>query len=187
MDPPKAASDGVVSLRGLRPQDVAAYLGAFGDDPDLARSRGLERVPDEAKFLAWLADDDSAELAICEAGDDALLGSVIVHSLDRRHRRAELGYWLVPAARGRGLATRALGLALAWMFEELGLERAEIETEPDNLASRALARRLGFVEEGLLRGRHLEEDGRRADAVIYGLLRSDWRRSRSSATPFSSF
>jgi RimJ/RimL family protein N-acetyltransferase len=59
------------------------------------------------------------------------------------------------------------------MFEDLGLERAQIVTTPDNAGSLAVARRLGFVEEGLLRGRDIE-DGRRIDIVILGLLRSDF-------------
>jgi [ribosomal protein S5]-alanine N-acetyltransferase len=115
--------------------------------------------------------EDFAELAIADQ-DDALLGSVILHSVDWHNRRGELGYWLVAGARGRGVATRALRLALRWMFEDLGLERAEIATTPDNAGSLAVARRLGFAEEGLLRGRDVEE-GRRVDIVILGLLRSD--------------
>ena len=171
---PTAASDGVVRLRPLWPDDAAAYVGAFADDPDLARNRGLERVPDEAAVLGWIElGEDFAELAITDA-DDALLGSVILHSVDWRNRRGELGYWLIAGARGRGLATRALRLALRWMFEDLGLERAEIATTPDNAASLAVARRLGFAEEGLLRGRDVE-DGRRVDVVVLGLLRSGWR------------
>jgi ribosomal-protein-alanine N-acetyltransferase len=170
---PGAPSDGVVRLRPLRPDDAAAYVGAFADDPDLGRNRGLERVPDEAAFLSWIEmGEDFAELAIADAGD-VLIGSVILHSLDWRHRRGELGYWLVADARGRGLATRALRLALRWMFEDLGLERAEIATTPDNTGSLAVARRLGFAEEGLLRGRDVE-DGERVDIVVLGLLRSDW-------------
>jgi [ribosomal protein S5]-alanine N-acetyltransferase len=173
MNLPEAPSDGVVRLRALRPDDAAAYLGAFADDPDLARNRGLERVPDEAAFLSWIeVGEDFAELAIADT-DDALVGSVILHSVDWRNRRGELGYWLVAGARGRGLATRALRLALRWMFDELGLERAEIQTTPDNAGSLAVARRLGFAEEGLLRGRDVEE-GRRVDVVILGLLRSDF-------------
>jgi ribosomal-protein-alanine N-acetyltransferase len=170
---PEAPSDGVVRLRPLRPDDAAAYLGAFADAPDLARDRGLERVPDEAAFLSWIeAGEEFAELAIADA-DDALLGSVILHSVDWRNRRGELGYWIVVGARGRGLATRALRLALRWMFQDLGLERAEIATTPDNAGSLGVARRLGFAEEGLLRGRDVEE-GRRVDVVILGLLRSDF-------------
>ena len=181
---PEAPSDGVVRLRPLRPDDAAAYVGAFADDPDLARNRGLERVPDEVAFLSWTeVGEDFAELAIADT-DEALLGSVILHSVDWRNRRGELGYWLVAGARGRGLATRSLGLALRWMFEDLGLERAEIATTPYNAGSLGVARRLGFAEEGLLRGRDIEE-GRRVDVVVYGLLRADWRRSRSSAMPSS--
>ena len=169
---PAAPSDGVVRLRPLRPDDAAAYVGAFADDPDLARDRGLERVPDENGVLSWIeVGEDFAELVIADA-DDALLGSVILHSVDWRNRRGELGYWLVAGARGRGLATRAVGLALRWMFEDLGLERAEIATTPENTGSLAVARRLGFAEEGLLRGRDVE-DGERVDVVILGLLRSD--------------
>jgi RimJ/RimL family protein N-acetyltransferase len=173
---PTAASDGVVRLRALRPDDAAAYVGAFADDPDLARNRGLERERDEAAFLADLDGspaDDFAELAIADS-DDELIGSLILHSVDRRHRRAELGYWLVADARGLGLGTRTLRLALRWMFEDLGLERAEIATTPDNEASLALARRLGFAEEGVLRGRDVEGD-ERIDVVVLGLLRSEWR------------
>ena len=170
---PEAPSDGVVRLRPLRPDDAATYVRAFADDPDLARDRGLERVPDEAAVLSCTeVGEDFAELAIADA-DDALLGSVILYSVSWRHRWGEFGYWLVAGARGRGLATRAVALALRWMFEDLGLERAQIVTTPDNAASLAVARRLGFVEEGLLRGRDIE-DGRRIDIVILGLLRSDF-------------
>jgi ribosomal-protein-alanine N-acetyltransferase len=169
---PTLASDGVVRLRPLRPDDVAAYVGAFADDPDLARDRGLERVPDEAAVLSWMeVTDDFAELAIADA-QDALVGSVMLYALDWRHKRGELGYWLVPAARGRGLATRALRLAVRWMFEDLRLERAQLVTTPDNAGSLAVARRAGFAQEGLLRGRDIE-DGERVDVVVLGLLRSD--------------
>jgi ribosomal-protein-alanine N-acetyltransferase len=182
---PEAPSDGVVRLRSLRPDDAAPYVGAFADDPDLARNRGLERVPDEVAVLSWIEPaEDFAELAIADAGD-ALCGSVILHSVDWQHRRGELGYWLVAGARGRGLATRAVQLALRWMFEDLGLERAEIVTTPHNAGSLAVARRLGFVEEGLLPERDVE-DGRRVDVVLYGLLREDWRRSSASSMPSSS-
>ena len=58
------------------------------------------------------------------------------------------------------------------MFDDLGLERAQLVTTPDNAGSLAVARRAGFAQEGLLRGRDIE-DGERIDVVVLGRLRSD--------------
>ena len=65
----------------------------------------------------------------------------MLHTLAWRHRRAEIGYWLVPAARGRGVGRTAVSLLVEWAFDELELERIEITTTPDN-GRRAGARRL---------------------------------------------
>jgi RimJ/RimL family protein N-acetyltransferase len=49
--------------------------------------------------------------------------------------RASIGYWLVPAARGRGIATRAVRLLASWAFDELSIERLTLTCGPDNHAS----------------------------------------------------
>jgi RimJ/RimL family protein N-acetyltransferase len=61
---------------------------------------------------------------------------------------AALGYWLVPAARGSGLATAAVRLPCRRGFEELSLERIELLVEPGNAPSRRVAERLGAVPDG---------------------------------------
>ena len=68
----------------------------------------------------------------------------MLHTVAWRHRRAEIGYWLVPAARGRGVGRTAVSLLVEWAFETLELERIEITTTPDNGAARALAESLGL-------------------------------------------
>ena len=73
------------------------------------------------------------------------------------------------------MARRALTLALDWAFEELELARVEATTTPGNVPAQALARRLGFQREGVMRGRNLERNTR-VDLVIFGLLRDDWKR-----------
>lgn len=117
------------------------------------------------------ADPDGRwrRLTIADAEDDAALGGLFVHSIDRRHRRCEVGFYLVPAARGRGLASEAVGLAVEELFAE-GFERIEMTTTPDNAAVFRLAERLGFAYEGTLRERNLER-GRRVDVAWFGLLR----------------
>jgi RimJ/RimL family protein N-acetyltransferase len=106
---------------------------------------------------------------IADRDRDAALGALYVHSVDRHHRRCELGFFLVPAARGRGLASEALELLIGWLFGEGGFERVEMTTTPDNDAVFRIAERLGFAHEGTLRSRNLER-GRRVDVAWFGLL-----------------
>ena len=94
---------------------------------------------------------ERARLAVTDAATGELLGSV---SLDRFADRqaAEIGYWVKREARRRGVALGAARLVIDWAFAELGIERLEILTYPGNEASQALAARLGFTRECMLRG-----------------------------------
>jgi ribosomal-protein-alanine N-acetyltransferase len=164
-------SDAVVALRPLRADDAVPYAAAFRADPDLGRLLGVEEDPDESAVRDRVQELRGVELAIDVEG---FVGAATLHALDWRHRRGELGFWLVPGARGRGLATRAVGLLVDWAFEALDLLRVEMTTTRDNAAAATVAERLGFVREGMLRKRNIER-GRRVDLVWFGLLREEWR------------
>jgi RimJ/RimL family protein N-acetyltransferase len=177
--PARIVGDGVV-LRDLRDDDAAAYAAAFVDDPELAALIGAEQGADENRVREALAREPRLrakgswlEWAVADPDTDAFLGSICLHHVEWRHRRAELGYWLVPLARGRGAGRAALAAAVDWAFRSLELERLEIMTTPLNAAAIALPERLGFVREGLLRSRDFER-GYRVDLVVLGLLRADW-------------
>jgi RimJ/RimL family protein N-acetyltransferase len=77
-----------------------------------------------------------------------------------------------PAARGRGHATRAIRLVSGWAFRELGTERIEARTDPENLASQRALQKAGFTREGLERGSRAVQ-GRRRDMICWSLLPSD--------------
>jgi RimJ/RimL family protein N-acetyltransferase len=64
------------------------------------------------------------------------------------------------------------------------MERIEIQTFPDNQAAKGLARSLGFVEEGVMRGRNLER-GVRVDLALFARLRDD-QAAAASSSPASS-
>ncbi len=81
---------------------------------------------------------------------------------------AEVGYWLAPRARGRGLATAAASLLIDWGFAELGVARIEFAILPENRASQRVAERLGATPEGL-RERSHHADGRWWDMTIWSL------------------
>jgi RimJ/RimL family protein N-acetyltransferase len=182
--PPAELEDERISLRVLQSADIASYAAAFRADPELGRLLGYERDPTEGSLerrferaQSLLDEGRVAELAVVDAATGSFLGSLTVHSIDWAHRRAEIGFFVVPAARRGGICTAAVRLALAWLFEELGFERIEMTTTPDNSAVPALAARLGFAREGVLRERNLER-GQRVDVVMFGRLRDEWRTQR---------
>lgn len=92
-------------------------------------------------------------------------------------RRGSIGYWLLPEARGKGLATRAVRLVSRWALLELGLARLALLTEPANVRSRRVAERCGFRLEGVLRS-VAEIDGRRVDYCSFSLLPGDIEEER---------
>ena len=129
----------------------------------------------EASVRNWLAGLElPVAIAVRDRGPWRLAGAVSLH-VTPYSRSAEIGYWIDGGYEGRGLASRAVAAVLDHGFGALGLERVSLHTEPANERSRALARRLGFVEEGLLRQGLAFPDGRH-DELVYGLLASEWRR-----------
>lgn len=176
---PAEVRHGRAVLRPLRVQDAEPYVAAFAGDPDLGRLLGMEHDPvaekivERAEQMPALAEEARfVELAI-EDERGAFAGSVTLHSFAPAHRRCEVGFWLTPAARGRGLGTDAVAAVAGWVFGALDYLRLEMTTTPDNPAVPALARRLGFTKEGLQRKRNVER-GERVDVLLFGLLREDW-------------
>lgn len=100
-------------------------------------------------------------------------GTVSARELSRFHGRVEVGYMLAEDFIGRGIGTRAVRMMLERLFTIPELQRIWLTTTPENLASQAVARKLGFVQEGLLRG-HCIVQGQRRDQQIWGLLRPEW-------------
>ena len=112
-----------------------------------------------------LIADESARLAIEDAETGELLGSVgISHFADRQ--AAEVGYWVKREARRRGVALAAARLVIDWAFAEVGVERLELLTYPGNEASQALAAKLGFTRECLLRGFLEPEPGKSREGRV---------------------
>ncbi|MFC9467029.1 GNAT family N-acetyltransferase [Streptomyces coelicoflavus] len=88
------------------------------------------------------------------------LGEIGLGEISRQLKTARVGYWVLPEARGRGVATRALLLASRWACAELGLHRLELGHAVGHDASCRVAERSGYRAEGTLReamfeaGRH---------------------------------
>lgn len=127
----------------------------------------------EAKLARNLVSVDWRAWAITLNGDDTAIGSMAAHE-KRQGGVAEIGYSLTRAYWGRGLAREAVGLLISYLFEVEGYRRIFADTDPDNAASNGLLTRLGFIQEGRLRGEWETHIGVR-DSLIWGLLREEWR------------
>lgn len=171
-------SDGVVLIRLLTAGDAPAFAQAFEDDPTLGVMVGAETDPTVDEVALQSADENGPQgipaLAVADATTGEFLGGIGLYRIDQRHGHAEVGFWLTPAARRRGIASRAVTLITTWTFDALGCDRVELTTTPDNAATRALALKLGFTEEGTMRERNFER-GRRVDVMMFAVLKDEWR------------
>jgi RimJ/RimL family protein N-acetyltransferase len=148
------------------------------DDPDVVRFTRVPAGADETFARAWIRryeggweDGSRAGFAIL-APDGGFLGFAAVIDLDLAHREGEIGYMVAPAARGRGIAPRAVELLTRWGFDELGLIRLELRIDVRNSASERVAERSGYRRDGVLRNIHFKE-GLRCDLAVWSRLSQD--------------
>ncbi len=172
-------SDHRVVVRDGAERDIPEVLIAHQDDPDMHVLLGEERTPTGAELGRRAEGERGARIAgtgatltILEPGSDECRGQIYIHHVDWDHTRAELGIWVAPQARGRGLARGALRLVACWLLRDCGIERVALVTATHNQPMRRAGRGAGFRDEGVLRA-HLRERGRRVDAAVLSLVRGD--------------
>lgn len=105
-----------------------------------------------------------------QAETDAFLGACALVAVDHENLVAEVGYWVAPWARGQRVASRATRLLADWAFNHAGFQRLELNIDPVNAASCAVAESLGCEREGVLASKAVV-GGERRDMALYALLR----------------
>ena len=150
-------SDGVVALREWRRKDIPAMVPML-DDESIVRWTRVPHPYLERDALDYLARGDAERergeginLAVLDAANGEVLGSMAVRIASWPDLRGQLGYLVGAHARGRGVAPRAIRIASSWGFRALALERIEILVHPENEPSQRAAEKAGFTREGVLR------------------------------------
>jgi len=167
--------DGDLVLRPWTEDDVPAIVAGC-NDPDVAHWIPLIPHPytdeDALAFIRGEVLPDQLKLAIEVEG--AVVGGIGM-GLNSQDYRGTIGYWVARDARGRGVCTRAVRLLSRHGLEELELQRVDLVTDPDNVASQRVAEKVGFQREGVLRAHLRHPDGRIRDSVMFSLLPGELR------------
>jgi ribosomal-protein-alanine N-acetyltransferase len=169
-------------LRSLTPDDAEAIFRMMSD-PQVVRYLGMTAMTslEEAsqrveRILTNFEQHKGIRWALVDRTTGEFLGSCGYLRLLKEHHRAEIGGDLAPSAWGRGLATEATRLILAFGFEQMGLHSVEAVIHPANVASRRVLEKLGFVQEGHFRQNFYDEFAQQfTDTTIFSLLKSDWQ------------
>ena len=166
---------GSIVLRPWREDDAPAVYAAC-QDPEIQHWIPLVPRPytrdDALAFVTGEVGLGPHQFAIVEDGH--VVGSIGM-VVDDGSSSGQIGYWCAAHARGRGITSRALRRLCEHALDELGLQRLELSTDPDNRRSQQVAEAAGFRREGVLRSHQPHPDGRRRDSVVYSLLPGELR------------
>ena len=110
-----------------------------------------------------------------------LVGAIDLKHVNWTAKVAEVGYWVAPWARGRGVASQATRALSQWAIRDHGFERVVLFAATGNAASQRVAEKAGFVREGVARNARCVND-RRADLVVFTLVPDDLQTSGAVAT-----
>jgi RimJ/RimL family protein N-acetyltransferase len=150
-----------LTVRPWRLSDVPQLVAAY-QDPDIQRWHVRSLTEDEARewVTSWAerwSEESGADWAIAEG--DTVVGRIGLRRLSLSEGHGEAAYWVLPQARGRAVAARALTALTGWLFAQVGLNRVELAHSTANPASCRVAEKAGYAYEGTMRGRGLHADG----------------------------
>ena len=162
-----------LELRLLTLQEAPQFLALARKNRHLLiesfpRSAGVESLDETHALLAG----QNHKAATGEAfyygvwRSHQLVGQFQIKNLDWKTRAAELGYFIDPEFQRRGFATELLELAVKELVHQRGFRRMSARILPENLPSLALARKVGFQEEGIMKASFLTGTGRIADIAV---------------------
>jgi RimJ/RimL family protein N-acetyltransferase len=172
-----------VQLRELKAADAPALLAAVTPEEV---SRFISPQPGNVgaieRFIAWARDERAGGRAACFAltlrGSDEAIGMFQVRALEAGFATAEWGFVINSAYWGQGLFVEAAALFVDFAFDVLGVRRLEARAVAANGRGNAALRKMGAVQEGVLRRAFLR-DGRLLDQVLWSILSDEWREAKA--------
>lgn len=149
-------------FKGLSDPETIKYYGVS--------YQTLEDSKEQMKFFADLEKEGTGIWwAICSLDDNTFYGAGGLNSLNKEHKKAEIGFWLLKEYWGQGIMTEAMPLICKYGFDNLGLHRIEGLVETDNLNCINGMKKLDFNHEGTMKDCEIK-NGKFISLDIYAKL-----------------
>ena len=172
-----------LQLRPFRESDIPEIVRLLQDRDIQRTTLNIPYPYTEKDARDWLAfqREERAKgtgytFAIVRKEDGQLVGAIDIRP-NKRHRKAEIGYWIGKPYWGQGYATEAARAIVDFGFQTLGLNRIYATHFAENPASGRVMQKVGMTYEGLMRQATFK-DGRFQDHVLYAILRETWEDAR---------
>ncbi|MBE4909817.1 GNAT family N-acetyltransferase [Bacillus luteolus] len=123
--------------------------------------------------ISGFADRKSVTTVILFKG--VIVGVAGFNSINWSNKTAQIGYWLGKEYQGNGIMTKVTKALVEYAFNELKLNKVEIRVATENIKSRSIPERLGFINEGCIRQAEWLYD-HYVDHYIYGMLADEWKK-----------
>ena len=175
------------TLRELRLEDAPSLLAMLTTE-EVARfiSPPPTTVEGFERFIAWTHRERMAGnyacFAIVPQGMDTAIGIFQVRSLEPGFGTAKWGFAMGSQFWGSGIFAEGARLVLDFAFDVIGAQQLEARAAVANGRGNGALRKIGAVQEGLLR-RSFLRNGQHHDQVLWGILAEDWRLQRLSQSP----
>jgi ribosomal-protein-alanine N-acetyltransferase len=167
------------ALRQIREADAEAVF-AYLSDAEVMRYRSADPLVKFEDAVVWIQQRESEfregrilRWAIARREDDRFIGTVLYHQIDLQNFRAEIGADLAKEYWSQGVITEVMKTALAFGFENMGLNRIDAMLHPENIGSRRVLEKSGFELEGILKEFWFVR-GTFWDAMLMSLLKKDY-------------
>jgi [ribosomal protein S5]-alanine N-acetyltransferase len=138
------------------------------------------------KFIEWTHAERAAGHYVCFAvvphGMDSAIGLIQVRQLEPGFASAEWGFAIGSAFWGKGLFVDGAQMVVGFAVETLGVGRLEARACVANGRGNGALRKLGAVQEGVLR-RSFIKNGQHLDQMLWSILAEEWRESKGNWGP----
>jgi len=166
-----------ILLRLIKPSDIQnVYKGL--SHPDVIKYYGVSfhSLAATEEQMSWYRDLELSKTgiwwAICSKDNETFYGAGGFNNLDKKHQKAEIGFWLLPEFWSQGFMQEAFPLICNYGFNTLGLNRIEGFVDSDNMNCRKAIEKLNFTYEGTMRNCEIK-DGKFLSIAIYAKLKTD--------------